>query len=155
MSINNVSNVFQVFTVRSGGVTGVTVNGLDETKCTSFRMDDGGPIISIKFSPDHKILAIQRNQDTQNATVEFVNFIDLAPTNAEYSHTCKWKNAKILGFVWPKINEIAFITDHGIELLQVLPEKKQLKNLKSTSFRLVNIQIHYTRLHLRKLSFIT
>ncbi|XP_052758913.1 regulator of MON1-CCZ1 complex isoform X1 [Galleria mellonella] len=135
-----VTNVFfddtngEVFTVRSGGVTGVTVNGMDESKCTSFRMEDRGPIISIKFSPDHKILAIQRNHDNQNAIVEFVNFQDLAPTNIEYCHTCKWKNAKILGFVWPKVNEIAFITDHGIELLQVLPEKKQLKNLKSTSF---------------------
>ncbi|CAB3220267.1 unnamed protein product [Arctia plantaginis] len=135
-----VTNVFfddtngQVFTVRSGGVTGVTVNGMDESRCTSFRMEDLGPIISIKFSPDLKILAIQRNLDNQNATVEFVNFKDLAPTNIEYTHSCKWKNAKILGFVWPKINEIAFITDHGIELLQVLPEKKILKSLKNTSF---------------------
>lgn len=135
-----VTNVFfddtngQVFTVRSGGVTGVTVNSMDESKSTSFRMEDRGPIISIKFSPDLNVLAIQRNQDNQNASVEFVNFKDLAPTNVEYSHTCKWKNAKILGFVWPKINEIAFITDHGIELLQVLPEKKQLKSLKNTSF---------------------
>ncbi|XP_052741785.1 regulator of MON1-CCZ1 complex [Bicyclus anynana] len=135
-----VTNVFfddtngQVFTVRSGGVTGVTVNGMDDSKCTSFRMEDKGPIISIKFSPDHKILAIQRNIEGQNATVEFVNFKDLAPTNIEYTHTCKWKNAKILGFVWPRASEIAFITDHGIELLQVLPDKKQLKTLKSTSF---------------------
>ncbi|XP_026733410.1 regulator of MON1-CCZ1 complex [Trichoplusia ni] len=135
-----VTNVFfddsngQVFTVRSGGVTGVTVNGMEESKSTSFRMEDRGPIISIKFSPDLKILAIQRNHDNQNATVEFVNFNDLTPTNVEYSHTCKWKNAKILGFVWPRVNEIAFITDHGIELLQVLPEKKQLKSLKNTTF---------------------
>ncbi|CAF4927220.1 unnamed protein product [Pieris macdunnoughi] len=135
-----VTNVFfddtngQVFTVRSGGVTGVTVNGLDDSKSTSFRMEDKGPIISIKFSPDHKVLAIQRNVDTQTPSVEFANFKDLVPTNVEYSHTCKWKNAKILGFVWPKVNEIAFITDHGIELLQVFPEKKQLKTLKSTSF---------------------
>ncbi|CAH0761428.1 unnamed protein product [Diatraea saccharalis] len=97
-------------------------------------MEDRGPIISIKFSPDHKILAIQRNHENQNPTIEFVNFKDLAPTNVEYSHTCKWKNAKILGFVWPKANEIAFVTDHGIELLVVLPDKKQLKSLKSTSF---------------------
>ncbi|CAH2039180.1 unnamed protein product, partial [Iphiclides podalirius] len=135
-----VTNVFfdetngQVFTVRSGGVTGVTVNSMEESKCTSFRMEDKGPIISIKFSLDQKVLAIQRNNDGQSATVEFVNFKDLTPTNAEYTHTCKWKNAKILGFVWPKANEIAFITDHGIELLQVLPEKKQLKTLKSISF---------------------
>lgn len=125
----------QVFTVRSGGVTGVSVIGMDDSKCTSFRMEDKGPIISIKFSPNHKILAIQRNRDNQNATVEFQNFKDLEPTNVEYAHTCKWKNAKILGFVWSKINEIAFITDHGIELLQVVPEKKQLKSLKNTSFR--------------------
>ncbi|CAK1544829.1 unnamed protein product [Leptosia nina] len=135
-----VTNVFfddnngQVFTVRSGGVTGVTVNGLDDSKCTSFRMEDKGPIISIKFSPDHKVLAIQRNIDAQIPAVEFYNFQDLIPTNVEYSHSCKWKNAKILGFVWPRVNEIAFITDHGIELLQVLPEKKQLKTLKSISF---------------------
>ncbi|XP_049874188.1 regulator of MON1-CCZ1 complex isoform X2 [Pectinophora gossypiella] len=135
-----VTNVFfddtngEVFTVRSGGVTGVTVTGMDELKSTSFRMEDRGPIISIKFSPDHKILAIQRNLDNQNATVEFVNFKEQAPTNVEYTQTCKWKNAKILGFVWPKVNEIAFITDHGIELLQVIPEKKQLKSLKNMSF---------------------
>ncbi|CAG4946357.1 unnamed protein product [Parnassius apollo] len=135
-----VTNVFfddtngQVFTVRSGGVTGVTVNSMDESKCTSFRMEDKGPIISIKFSLDQKVLAIQRNHDGQTAIVEFVNFKDLTPTNIEYSHTCKWKSARILGFVWPKANEIAFITDHGIELLQVLPEKKQLKTLKSVSF---------------------
>lgn len=121
--------------MRSGGIAGVTVTSMDEMKCTSFQMEDRGPIISIKLSLDQRILAIQRNQDNQNASVEFINFKDLAPTNVEYSHTCKWKNAKILGFVWPKVNEIAFITDHGIELLQVLPEKKQLKNLKSTSFR--------------------
>ncbi|KAJ2943520.1 hypothetical protein O0L34_g16629 [Tuta absoluta] len=135
-----VTNVFfddtngEVFTVRSGGVTGITVTGMDENQSTSFRMDDRGPIISIKFSPDHKILAIQRNQDNQNACVEFVNFKDMAPTDVEYTQSCKWKNAKILGFVWPKVNEIAFITDHGIELLQVIPEKKQLKSLKNTSF---------------------
>ncbi|KAI8425903.1 hypothetical protein MSG28_004910 [Choristoneura fumiferana] len=135
-----VTNVFfddtngQVFTVRSGGVTGVTVSGMDDSKSTSFRMEDRGPIISIKFSPDFNILAIQRNSDNMCANVEFVNFKDLAPTNVEYSHTCKWKNAKILGFVWPRVNEIAFITDHGIELLQVFPEKKQLKTLKSTAF---------------------
>ncbi|XP_037294795.1 uncharacterized protein LOC115447830 [Manduca sexta] len=124
----------QVFSVRSGGIGGVTVNSMDESKCTSFQMEDKGAIISIKFSPDQKILAIQRNQDNQSATVEFVNFKDLTPTNVEYSHTCKWKNAKMLGFVWPRVNEIAFITDHGIELLQVLPEKKQLKSLKNTTF---------------------
>lgn len=121
--------------MRSGGVTGVTVNGLDPSMRTSFTMEDRGSVMSIKFSPDQKILAIQRNRDNQNTIVEFMNFKDLTPNNVEYTHTCKWKNAKILGFVWPKVNEIAFVTDHGIELLQVLPEKKQVKSLKSTSFR--------------------
>lgn len=108
---------------------------MDSNTRTSFTMEDKGSITSIKFSPDQKILAIQRNKDNQNATVEFINFKDLVPTKVEYQHTCKWKNARILGFVWPKNNEIAFVTDHGIELLHVLPEKKLLKSLKNTAFR--------------------
>lgn len=100
-------------------------------------MEDRGPIISIKLSPNKNILAVQRSHPGQSATVEFVNFEDLASTDGHYSHTCKWKTAKILGFVWPKGNEIAVVTDHGVELFQVYPEKKQLKSLKTVSFRLV------------------
>ena len=79
-------------------------------------MDDKGPVISIKFSPDMNILAIQR-------TVTSVEFINYNPTTSldgiEYSQSCKGKNATILGFVWTHGNEILFVTDHGVELFQV------------------------------------
>ncbi|EEC17809.1 conserved hypothetical protein, partial [Ixodes scapularis] len=74
--VSKITNVFfddanqQVFAVRSGGATGVVVKGPDDSKSTDFSMDDKGDVISIKFSPDLKILAIQRSQKS----VEFVNF---------------------------------------------------------------------------------
>lgn len=133
-AVSKVTNVFfddsnkQVFAVRSGGVTGVIVQGPTEQTTRSFRMEDKGPVISIKFSPDQQVLAIQRTK----TSVEFVNFLgEMDPF--EYSQNCKGKNTVILGFVWTYNNEIVFVTDHGVELFQVLPEKRALKALKSHS----------------------
>ncbi|XP_063227764.1 regulator of MON1-CCZ1 complex isoform X2 [Bacillus rossius redtenbacheri] len=92
-------------------------------------MEDKGPVISIKFSPDQQVLAIQRSK----TSVEFVNFLgEMDPL--EYSQSCKGKNTVILGFVWTHTNEIVFVTDHGVELYQVVPEKRVLKLLKSLSY---------------------
>ncbi|GLH05996.1 Uncharacterized protein GBIM_11526 [Gryllus bimaculatus] len=117
-----------VFAVRSGGVTGVIVQGPTEQTTRSFRMEDKGPVISIKFSPDQQVLALQRTK----TSVEFVNFLG-EMESFEYSQSCKGKNTVILGFVWTHSNEIVFVTDHGIELYQVQPEKHSLKALKSYS----------------------
>lgn len=105
----------------------VVKNAESETKYLDFRMEDHGPVLSIKFSPDHKILAVQR----ANNSVEFMNF-DGTTLDVEYSQACK-KNSNVLGFVWSQINEVALITDHGIELYMVIPDKKSLKHLKTTS----------------------
>lgn len=79
-------------------------------------MEDKGAVISIKFSPDMNILAIQRS----NSSVEFVNYSPVAGLdNIEYSQPCKGKNASILGFVWTHGNEILLVTDYGVELFQV------------------------------------
>jgi hypothetical protein len=79
-------------------------------------MDDKGPVISIKFSPDMNILAIQRSV----TSVEFVNYSLInALDGIQYSQSCKGKNATILGFVWTHANEILFVTDHGVEYYQV------------------------------------
>ncbi|KAJ9577097.1 hypothetical protein L9F63_006334, partial [Diploptera punctata] len=135
-SVSKVTNVFfddsnkQVFAVRSGGVTGVIVKGPTDQSTTSFRMEDKGPVISIKFSPDQQVLAIQRTK----TSVEFVNFLGGDGMDSiEYSQSCKGKNTVILGFVWTYNNEIVFVTDHGVELFQVIPEKHSLKALKSHS----------------------
>ncbi|XP_019762758.2 regulator of MON1-CCZ1 complex [Dendroctonus ponderosae] len=132
--INQLTNVFfddsnkDVFTVRSGGVMGVVVKGPKENgKVLNFRMEDQGTVLSIKLSLDHKVLAVQRN----NTSIEFMN-VNKEHLVVEYSISCK-RNASILGFVWSDINEFAVITDHGVELYTVIPDKKALKQLKSTS----------------------
>ena len=48
----------QVFSVRSGGATGIVVRGFSDSKCSTFRTEDQGPIISIKLSPDQKVLGL-------------------------------------------------------------------------------------------------
>ncbi|CAG9824494.1 unnamed protein product [Phaedon cochleariae] len=133
-AVNQLTNVFfddsnkDVFAVRSGGIMGVVVkNANEDISPLNFIMEDHGTVLSIKFSLDHKILAVQRS----NNSVEFMNFIDNT-LETEYSQCCK-KNSNILGFVWSHLNEVAFITDHGIELYMVIPEKRTLKHLKTTS----------------------
>ncbi|XP_074038538.1 regulator of MON1-CCZ1 complex protein bulli [Leptinotarsa decemlineata] len=133
-AVNQKTNVFfddsnkDVFAVRSGGVMGVVVkNAKEDVSPMDFRMEDHGSVLSIKFSLDHKILAVQRG----NNSVEFMNFQNNT-LETEYSQTCK-KNSNILGFVWSYVNEVAFITDHGVELYMVIPDKRTLKQLKTTS----------------------
>ncbi|CAH0546234.1 unnamed protein product [Brassicogethes aeneus] len=133
-AVNQLTNVFfddsnkDVFAVRSGGVMGVVVKGpSNQHKPLKFRMEDHGPVLSIKFSLDHKILAVQRT----NNSVEFMNF-NGDSIEAEYSQPSK-KSSNILGFVWVNTNEVAYITDHGVELYMVISEKKSLKFLKTTS----------------------
>lgn len=57
-AVNQLTNVFfddsnkDVFAVRSGGVMGVVVKSASkDTKPLNFRMEDRGPVLSIKFSP--------------------------------------------------------------------------------------------------------
>ncbi|XP_014482084.1 PREDICTED: uncharacterized protein C18orf8 isoform X1 [Dinoponera quadriceps] len=133
-SVSSLTNVFfddskqQVFAVRSGGVTGVLVKGPDQN--ISFRMEDKGPVISIKFSPDMNVLAIQRT----NTSVEFINYsLVTGLDNIEYSQSCKGKNATILGFVWTHGTEILVVTDHGVELFYVNPEKRSIRAVKCLS----------------------
>ena len=56
----SVVHIFQVFAVRSGGETGVVVKGPTERMAFTFILKDRGPLISIKFSHQHKVLAMQR-----------------------------------------------------------------------------------------------
>ncbi|CAB3369225.1 Hypothetical predicted protein [Cloeon dipterum] len=136
-AVSQVTNVFfdesnkQVFAVRSGGVTGVVVKGPTEELSTSFRMEDKGPVISIKFSQDQRVLAIQRSK----TSVEFLNFLNGIDC-LEYSQSCKGKNNTIIGFIWTSPNEIVFVTDHGIELFQVIPERRSLKPLKNLTINI-------------------
>ncbi|ODN05239.1 hypothetical protein Ocin01_01457, partial [Orchesella cincta] len=140
--VSKVTNVFydeanqQVYTVRSGGASGVVVKGRKESLNCTFRMEDKGPVLSIKFSPDQKILAVQRSSHS----VEFMNFFSGTENLQEYSQTCKSKNATILGFIWISGNEILFVTKVGIELFQVYPEKRCLKECQFTLIGLHSVE---------------
>lgn len=118
----------EVFTVQSSDVTEVTVKCPCKQNIRTFKIQEKGPVISIKFSPDGKILAIQRTR----TSVEFINFYDNKQSQ-EYSQSCKGKNAKILGFIWANSLDILLITDLGVEMYQVEPGKCSLKHLKSLS----------------------
>jgi regulator of MON1-CCZ1 complex len=92
---------------------------------------DKGPVLSVKFSPDLQILAVQRS----NKSVEFVNLQDASSVDLlEYSQTCRARSAKILGFCWVSSTEIVLVTDsQGLESYQIRSEKKTLKSLKNYS----------------------
>lgn len=132
--VSSVTSVFfddsnrQVFTVRSNGAAGVVVKGPDDKFCSTLRLDDRGEIISVKYSYDMKILGVQRS----TRAVDFINLFPGADIN-EYSQTCKGKETKIIGFCWTSLQEIVYVTDHGLEHYQVIPEKKTLKLLKTYS----------------------
>lgn len=53
--------------------------------------------------------------------------------DTEYSQSSKNRNASILGFVWAQADEIIIVTDQGVELFQVIPERRCLKALKNVT----------------------
>merc|ERR1719461_2256098 len=139
--VSNVTNVFyddknkQVFSVRSGGATGILVKAIEEELCSTFRMEDQGPIISIKLSPDQSVLAVQRSK----TSVQFIPVTTNqqgAPNGGgldcskQYSQTSKSKTAIVQGFYWINSVEMMFITTLGIEIYGVMNDKRTTKNLK-------------------------
>jgi len=116
----------QVFSVRSGGATGVVIKSPHHTNVITYRIEDHGPIISIKLSPNLSVLSVQRSKQS----VEFLNVTNL---ESEYSQPVRAKNAIILGFFWTSNTELVFITDHGAEVYSISQEKKTCKYLRSSA----------------------
>jgi len=117
----------QVFSVRSGGATGVTIKSPHGEPPISLVMADHGPVISIKLNPSNAVLSVQRSK-TQ------VDFLNVASPDIEYSQAAKAKGCNILGFLWTSPTEIVFVTDLGVELYSVTAEKRHVKYLRSSSF---------------------
>lgn len=119
--------------MRSGGATGVIVKGFSEILSSTFRLEDKGPIVSIKLSPDQKVLSVQRTK----SVVEFFNIVQLGANGAldanSYDQPCKNKASTILGFYWNSPNEIVYLTTHGIEIYSVLHEKRAVKSTRNTN----------------------
>ncbi|XP_046859554.1 regulator of MON1-CCZ1 complex-like [Xenia sp. Carnegie-2017] len=124
----------QVFSVKQvEGYTRVIVTGSNNERISKFEMPDKGHIVSIKFSLDQSILAVQRNAKA----VDFLNFSQ-GSDSKEYQQICKNKTAQIIGFNWTGANEIVFNTNQGLELYQVFPDKKVLKLIKN-----YNVQVNW------------
>ncbi|KAA3673228.1 uncharacterized protein DEA37_0002699 [Paragonimus westermani] len=94
--VSGINSVFfdpanqQVFALRSRGAMGVNVKSPIHSDIFSFRIGDRGEVLSIKFSTDNNVLAIQRTPNT----VDFLSFINGTPDVAEYSQGCKVSPAK-------------------------------------------------------------
>lgn len=135
--VTKITNVFydevtrQVFTVRSGGATGVNVKGPNMKTAVNFRVEDKGAVLSIKFSPNQQILAIQRS----SKSVEFQNFINQEPDGVEYSQPCRGSSTVIVGFVWVSNTDFIMITSQGMEHYQVVPEKRTVRAVKNHSIQ--------------------
>jgi hypothetical protein len=115
--------------VRSRGATGIIAKGFATNQSSTFRLEDKGPIISIKLSPDQKVLSVQRNK----SIVEFFNVTQLGVNGvldgSPYEQSCKTKNSTLLGFYWI-FNEIIYLTSLGIEIFNVIPEKRLVKSVR-------------------------
>ena len=134
-AVTKINNVFydevtsQVLTVRSGGATGVVVRGHKLKTALNFRVEDKGAVLSIKFSPNQQILAIQRSA----RTVEFLNFVDQEPDGPEYSQQCRGSTSTIIGFVWVSDTDFIVVTNQGTDHYQISPKKRTVRSVKSYS----------------------
>ncbi|XP_057292080.1 regulator of MON1-CCZ1 complex-like [Hydractinia symbiolongicarpus] len=116
----------QVFAVATEkNKTRVHVKGPNDASDANFLLQEKGNVISIKFSPDQRILAVQRS----SKSIDFINFYAGASTE-EYSQSCKGRSTQIIGFCWTGLNDIVFVTNQGIEFYQAQGEKCSLKLLK-------------------------
>ena len=140
-----------VISVRGGGVTGVVVRSLiasNNNNVLTHRLAESpgaGPIISIKLSPSHATLSVQRSVST-------VTFIPVAgspvspdPSSLEYSQAARAKSCSVLGFVWLTNSDLVYITDAGMELYTV----NQVRRFRLEGVRMMklsgNINVYRTR----------
>lgn len=112
--------------VKQRGVEGVTVKGPSLDFCSQFCLEDRGDIISIKFSTNFNILAVQQSTESVN----FYNFHNGLPSGRVYSQSCRSKS-KIIGLVWTSSNDIFFFTSTGLEFYHVNETKRECKLLKN------------------------
>ncbi|KAE9528643.1 hypothetical protein AGLY_012218 [Aphis glycines] len=137
-SVSKTTNVFydeitgQIITVHSGELTEIIVTS--STRCREnmvFKIEDRGPVSSIKMSLDCKILTMMRTA----LSVELME-IKENTLQSPYFLYCKFKGAKLLGFIWTGNNEILLISDKGVELYQVEGQVPKQRIIFSKSINL-------------------
>ncbi|XP_071533406.1 regulator of MON1-CCZ1 complex isoform X2 [Panulirus ornatus] len=128
--VSKVTNVFfddtskEVLSVRGGGTLGVVVRGVGRDH--TFRMEDRGTISSLKFSPDHTVLAVQRSKNA----VELLTYTDgeVGPGSVQ---ECRAKGANLLGFIWTHNDDLVLVTDHGIEFYLVAKDRVGVRHIRT------------------------
>ena len=120
----------EVFSVsRADNFNRVQVKRAGVASNIEFKVPEKGHVISIKFSPDHRVLAIQRSLKS----VDLMNFENGEITESEYSQSCKGRSTQIIGFIWTSRNELVIVTNQGIEFYQIMSDKPSVKLIKSFS----------------------
>ena len=73
------------------------MKGFTDELSSTFRLEDKGPIISIKLSPNQRVLSVQRSK----SVVEFFNILQLGANGSldpnAYEQAAKTKISTILG----------------------------------------------------------
>lgn len=129
-SQSKLTNVFydesntQVFSISSSDInnTEVVVKSPYPDVCRVFKMQEKGRVMYIKFSPDMKILCVQRS----HVSVDFLVFNDSNEVSFEFSHTFGGSSKALLGFMWLNIHEIVFVTDQSVQICRVNPSTKNV-----------------------------
>ncbi|XP_042878996.1 regulator of MON1-CCZ1 complex-like isoform X3 [Penaeus japonicus] len=128
--VSKVTNVFfddtskEVLSVRAGGTLGVVVRGVGRDH--TFRMEDRGTISSLKFSPDHTVLAVQRNKNS----VELLSYNE-GEIGSGCVQECRAKGANLLGFIWTNNDDLVLVTNSGVEFYQVAKDRVAVRHIRS------------------------
>lgn len=128
---------FQISTViHSEGMMQIIVENVNLHKKSVYSVKHKRRVISLKFSVDQKILAIQHDEnsvvnikfkfyvlvrfDFCNLVLfqEFMSF-DNGVQLSSFTQYSKATNSKLLGFVWVSGIEVLFVTNMSMELYQV------------------------------------
>ncbi|KAM3716867.1 Regulator of MON1-CCZ1 complex [Dirofilaria immitis] len=124
----------KIVTVRGEDIVQVKAYGLESNDVISFQLKNKNKIRAIKFSPDKRLICVQYDE----STVDFINFMALSTDvlSTCFSQSAKNHSAHIIGLEWIMNNQILYITNQGLELYQINPEKKSVKLLKSYNISL-------------------
>ncbi|PIA53167.1 hypothetical protein AQUCO_00900042v1 [Aquilegia coerulea] len=91
---------------------------------------DEGPVLSIRYSLDEKVIAIQRS----NHEIQFRN----RETGQAFSQRCRSDSESILGFFWTDCStcDVIFVKTSGLDLFSYEP---QLKALRLVETKKINV----------------
>lgn len=107
--------------------------GFSDEDSSTFRLEDEGPILTIKMSPDQKLFALQRTKHEVQLKEVVQKGANGALGSRSMTQACKGKTAVLIGFSWIGDTDIALFTDQSVEVYNVLLDRKTIKTVRSQS----------------------